>query len=439
MDKTDKDILRLAAPAIINNITVPLLGLCDTSIAGHLRGAETLGAVSVGAMMLNVVFWLFGFLRMGTSGLTAQYYGRKDGGGCRDILKKVIILAMVIGMVILTVRQSLRTILLSLIGPGADVKGLAATYYDICIWSVPAQLVIMGVSGWFIGMQNTMIPMAVSIGINILNIALSFILSFGLGYGFAGIAIGTTVASWIGASVELIWAASYRAGGWLRDPSGVKTKVSWRRLLGVNGDLMFRSGCVMCVSLSITAIGARLGDMVLAANAVMMQFFILFSYFMDGFAFSGEALVGKYAGMGNRKMVKHIALHLLRWGIAMAAVFFIAYIAGYLPITEILTNDVDVIRMIMQYRILVWILPVVTVFAFIYDGIYIGLTHTRKMAVYTAIAATCFFAIILVAGQKIDNSLLWIAFETYLLMRGVLLAIDFRFREGKILYERGSK
>lgn len=434
MDKTDKDILRLAAPAIINNITVPLLGLCDTAIAGHLRGAVTLGAVTVGTMMLNVIFWLFGFLRMGTSGLTAQYYGRRDGAACRDILKKVISLACAIGIIILALQTVLRGLLLELISPGEDVKALAANYYDICIWSVPAQLAVMGVSGWFVGMQNTVIPMAISIGINILNIALSFTLSLGLGTGFSGIAAGTAAATWVGAVVSLILAIRFaRHHGALSDTGGMSHRISWRRLLGVNGDLMFRSGCVMCVSLSMTAIGARLGDMTLAVNAVMMQFFILFSYFMDGFAFSGEALTGKYAGNGDRKMVKLTAHHLLRWGMAMAVVFFISYLAGYIPITRILTDDASVIARISQYRVLVWILPVVTVFAFIYDGIYIGLTLTRRMAVYTALSALCFFAVISIAGNRTDNTLLWISFEIYLLMRGAFLALDFRIREGRIM------
>ena len=428
----------LAVPAIVNNITVPLLGLSDTAIAGHLGDASFLAAMSVGAMMLNVIYWLCGFLRMGTTGLSALAYGAGNSGMARDILFKSLIIGTLISVVAIMLRHPVSRLLLNVIAPDETVSGLAASYFGIVIWAAPAQLAVMAISGWFIGLQNTVVPMIIAIGINVVNIVLSVLLVFVWNFGFPGVAIGTLCANWIG----VIGAVVFVLNGLRRmrlkttDKGDVhwkpiterSEKVGWGRFFSVNTDLFFRSACIMLVTLTMTSVGARLGETTLAANAVMMQFFLFFSYFMDGLAFAGEALVGKAAGARNYVMLKKSVSRLIVWGGAMALIFLVIYLVGSRPISSMLTDSAEVIQSVLDMKIWLIILPPVTVAAFIFDGVFIGLARTRPLLVTTMIASASFFCICFASGKHggpPSNSSLWLAFETYLLLRGVLLAVRY--------------
>lgn len=432
----NKEILRIAAPAIINNVTVPLLGICDTAVAGHLGSASYLGAIAVGAMMLNVVFWLAGFLRMGTTGLTARAYGADDGEKICEVLRKSLIIAGGIGLLVLVGQILLCNLLLHIITPPEAVRPLAETYYLICVWGVPCQLVVMAVSGWFIGLQNTTIPMIISIGINLLNIAVSITLTYGIGLGFRGIAYGTLSANIAGAVWALVWAYTrYRKIP--RDTTPRRygaVKTGWREFFDVNSNLFIRSACIMAVTMGVTAMGAEMGENILAANAIIMQFFLFFSYFMDGFAFSGEALVGKYSGAGENRMVIKTVTHLMGWGGCLAAVFFCIYCLGTETIATLLTSDQDVLEEIYRYRYWIMTLPPLTVMAFIFDGIFIGLTKTGAMMWVTIAGAGVFFIMTFLGEYEMTNARLWTAFELYLVLRGGLLALDFLLIERKKLY-----
>ncbi|MDE7413423.1 MAG: MATE family efflux transporter [Muribaculaceae bacterium] len=444
----NKEILRLAAPAIINNITVPLLGLCDTAIAGHLGAASYLGAIAVGSMMLNVFFWLAGFLRMGTTGLTARSLGRGSIRQCKEVLRKSMMMVCIISIVVIMARSPLLDTLLYLIKPSEDSARLAGLYFSIGVWWVPAQLIIMTVSGWFIGLQSTVVPMTIAIFTNVINIVLSILFAFVLHKGFEGIAFGTLCANWIGALAAIIWALSrYRrlenrftntisnGAGKNREEKNEsgpghgnyigETRIRWRELFSVNGALFVRSACIMAVTLTVTSVGARLGELTLAANAVIMQFFFFFSYFMDGFAFSGEALVGKFNGMRRPDMVVKTMSALCKWGGGMALVFFIIYLFGNREITSLLTDTEIVRQEIEHFRIWILLLPPVTVSAFIFDGIFVGLTRTRDMMWVTIAGAFSFFTILFITGLEMNNNLLWGAFETYLFIRGAALAAIF--------------
>ena len=446
-ENLNKEIIRLAAPAILNNITVPLLGLCDTAIAGHLGSPSYLGAVSIGAMMLNVFFWLAGFLRMGTTGLTARGYGRASAIECREVLRKSLILAGGISILILLLQVPLQKLLIQLIAPDSDIADLASLYFRIGVWGVPAQLAVMAVSGWFIGIQTTVVPMTIAIGTNIINILASIGFAFGLGWGFRGIICGTLCANWIGAIAALTWAwIRYRNTG-LEDrekPFRLSERenvlkgnpkeeeigkrgesVRWRELFSVNGALFIRSACIMAVSLTVTSVGARLGDLTLAANAIIMQFFLFFSYFMDGFAFSGEALAGKYFGAGRYEMIKATMKSLCVWGVVMAVIFFSIYYFGSRPITALLTDSAQVIAEAEKYRLWILLLPPVTVAAFIFDGLFVGLTRTRAMMAVTIAGAAVFFILLFLCRIPLGNNLLWLSFECYLFIRGAALAVLF--------------
>lgn len=426
--KLNKEILRLSIPAIISNITVPILGLSDTTISGHLGSELYIGAIAVGTMMFNVVFWLFGFLRMGTTGLTAQAYGARDNDECRKLLVRACALGLIIGVVILLLHIPIRWLLLLLISPEGQVADYATDYFNICIWGAPALLFNMAVMGWFLGVQNTVVPMIISVSVNIVNIILSLCFVFLFDMGFEGVAYGTMISNWVGVGIAILYVLKFYE--W-RFPKICRTDIlqlsDMGRFFKINTDIMFRSACIMSVSLTVTSIGAQLGALTLAANAIIMQFFILFSYFMDGFAFAAEALSGKFVGARDLHNLKRVINRLLLWALGVASVFTIIYIGGYKFIVSFITNEANVIATVDKYSLWLKLIPIVTVAAFIYDGIYIGLTATRQMLIATFLSAMAFLSICFIhpfGGNLIDlpqNHTLWIAFLTYLLLRGVML------------------
>lgn len=293
-------ILRIALPSIVSNIIVPLLGLIDLAIAGHLGATAFIGAVSVGATMFNLTYWNFGFLRMGTSGMTAQAYGAGNFQEAYRILVRAIVLALTIGIAIILLQYPLKWILLYAISPGEEVHALATSYFDICIWGAPALLGTLAMSGWFLGMQNSFYPMAVSISVNIANIIASLLCVYSFGMGFSGIAAGTLIAQWTGFAISFV--LLHRMIRKKRIPTSIDKRWMFHNMgnfFRVNGDIFIRSVCLMLVTLFFTAAGARSGDLILAVNALIMQLFMLYSYFMDGFAFAGEALAGRFAGERN--------------------------------------------------------------------------------------------------------------------------------------------
>ncbi|MDE6718180.1 MAG: MATE family efflux transporter, partial [Muribaculaceae bacterium] len=321
------------------------------------------------------------------------------------------------------------------ISPDGEAAGVASDHFRIGVWWVPAQLTIMAVSGWFIGLQTTIVPMTIAITTNIINIISSIFLAFALRMGFEGIAYGTLSANWIGAAIAVGWGYS-RLRKMEREievknegsPSGTpseKGKIKWSEFFSVNAALFIRSSCIMAVTLTVTSVGARLGELTLAANAVIMQFFFFFSYFMDGFAFSGEALAGRFSGAGKRDMVIRTMRRLCVWGGVMALLFFSIYYFGSGRIASLITDTESVVREISRYRLWILLLPPVTVAAFIFDGLFVGLTKTRDMMWVTIAGAGVFFMLLFLSGLTLNNNLLWFAFEAYLFIRGGALALIF--------------
>ncbi len=428
----DREILKLSVPAIVSNVTVPLLGLCDTAISGHLGSERFLGAIAVGSMMLNVVFWLFGCLRMGTTGLTAAAFGASDNRALSDVFRRSLILALAIGLALILFQRPLMSLLLALIAPSEDVRALAESYFSICVWESPALLSIMALSGWMVGMQSTLWPMIVAVTVNVINIVLSFLLVFTFKIGFTGVAIGTLCANWIGFAVALFVVfrmASKRGISLLNGDWRVWKGGGLGKFFSVNSDLFFRSACIMAVTLSVTAFGARQGSLVLASNAVMLQFFHFFSFFMDGFAFTGEALCGRFSGAGDPLMLRRSVNRLLLWSAGVAILFFTVYAIGWSPVVGLLTDDEPVRHYIAGHHGWLLAIPPVTVAAFIYDGFYIGVSRTRLMLFATVIASLLFFAVSslsLDGGPHIanpGNDRLWTAFLLYLFARGAILAL----------------
>ena len=426
----DRQILSLAIPAIVSNITVPLLGLVDLAIVGHIGNETLIGAIAVGSMVFNVIYWVFGFLRMGTSGLTAQALGRGDAIAIRSLLAQSLMIGFSIALVFIVFQIPIRWIALTVMHPSAEVIPHVHTYFNICIYGAPAMLGLYGISGWFIGMQDTRSPMVVSISQNVINILASFILVFGLGMKIEGVAYGTLIAQWCGLALACWLLREKRQ--FLREASSSKSfdfsPHSFLAFLKVNRDIFLRTLFLVAVFLFFTSAGARQGDMVLSVNTLLMTFFTLFSYFMDGFAFAGEALCGKTFGANDRGAFHAICRRLFKWGWGMVIAFTVAYAVGGISFLHLLTDQPSVIAAAKEYFPWVLAIPLAGMAAFVYDGIFIGITATRGMLITCALASVAFFLIYLSLAPILGNHALWIALVMYLALRGIF---QFIYLKGK--------
>ena len=420
-----KDIAKIAVPAIIANIAEPLLGLIDLGIAGHLGRTEFIGAMAVAASMFNLIFWNFGFLRMGTSGLTAQAYGRNDREEITKLLWRSVGLAMAIGLAIIVLQFPLQWLTLAIIAPQPEVTLHAQTYFYICVWGAPAVLATMSIKGWFLGMQDSRTPMVISVGVNVLNIIISLVAVYALGMGFAGIAAGTVAAEFAGLAYALWAVRRQHKAAWLGFSwtSMLRLK-EMRRFWSVNSHIFLRSSVMIVVTMFFISAGARQGNITLAVNSLIMQLFVLYSYFMDGIAFAGEALVGKFIGARNLAGLRRCVRNLFVLGSLVMILYVAAYGAALEPIMRLLTNDAAVVDTATGYRLWCVAIPLAGMAAFVWDGVFIGLTRTFDMLISIVAGAAVFFAIYYAGYFFCEPSLnnwLWAAFIAYMLMRGLCL------------------
>jgi MATE family multidrug resistance protein len=423
MNHRDKQILKIALPAIVTNITVPLLGLVDTAIVGHMGNATYIGAIAVGSMVFNLVYWVFGFLRMGTSGLTAQARGRRDLQEMRSLLVRSQTVAMTIALLILLLQVPLRDVMLWLIGPTDDVRPLAVTYYHIVVWGAPAMLGLYGLSGWFIGMQNTRLPMVISISQNVVNIVASLALVYGLGMKVEGVALGTVVAQYAGLLMAMAMLVRYYRRYITIRLCSLKEFIPFLR---VNSDIFLRTLCLVAVNLYFTSAGARQGATILAVNALLLQLYLLFSYIMDGFAYAGEALCGRFWGARDNKAFREVVGRLFMWGAGMTVLFTTLYVVGGMPFLRLLTDEETVVQAAHEYVWWAWLIPVAGVAAFVWDGIFIGITQTRGMLVSAAVASVVFLAGVVWLMPVMGNHGLWLSMLLYLAVRGIVQSVIFR-------------
>ena len=417
--KLRREILALALPAIATNISVPLLGLTDTAVTGHIGGSLYLPAIALAGTIFNMMYWLFSFLRMGTSGFTSQAYGSADTRATSVLLWRGISIGVIFGLIVLCLQTPLINTATAFMDAGDDVQPLAAEYIRICIWGAPAVISLYAMSGWLVGMQDTRTPLWVSIGTNILNIGLSIGLVFGAGWKIAGVAAATLISQWTGAIVTLVLILKkYRP-----QAAACADIFSLRELgpfLRINGDAFLRTLCLIAVTVWFTRSGAAHGPDTLGANAVLLQLFMLFSYFMDGFAYAGEALCGKYTGRRDTATVNSIIRSLLRTGAILALIFTALYTLGGELFIRLITDSPDIRLTAMHYLPWAAAIPLCSYAAFIYDGVFIGITRTRLMLTAMAAAAILFFGIWLALHNYMGNNALWLAFDTYLLVRGLL-------------------
>lgn len=424
MSPTSQRILHIAIPSIISNITVPLLGLIDVTIVGHLGSASYIGAIAVGGMLFNMIYWIFGFLRMGTSGLTAQSYGAHDLKEVTRILLRSTGISLMLALALLILQYPIRMIAFELIDTSAEVQQLATLYFHICIWGAPATLGLYSFSGWFIGMQNSRFPMFIAITQNIVNIVASLLFVFVFGMKVEGVALGTLIAQYAGLFMAyLLWLRYYRPLRKYISRKQLFTHDAMKRLFQVNRDIFLRTLCLVAVTVFFTSTGAAFGDVVLAVNTLLMQLFTLFSYIMDGFAYAGEALTGKYIGAGNRQELQRTIRHLFGWGIALSLAFTLLYGIGGKEFLGLLTNEQSVISASGDYFYWVLAIPLAGFAAFLLDGIYIGATSTNIMLKAMVVASGSFFLIYYSLHNVLHNHALWLGFIVYLALRGIMQAL----------------
>lgn len=440
INKHHRRILSIAVPSIVSNITVPLLGLIDIAIVGHLGNVSYIGAIAVGAMIFNLVYWIFGFLRMGASGMTSQALGSRNLTEVVRLLLRSLAVSLAIALLLIILQTPLQKIMFALIQPTADIAPLSSTYYYIVIWGAPAMLGLYGLTGWYIGMQNTRIPMLVSIIQNVTNIIASLTLVAGLGMGFRGVAFGTVIAQYTGFFIALALLLRYygRLGKYI-ELDGLFARRAMTRFFSVNGDIFMRTLFLVAVNLFFTSAGARQGAVILAVNTVLMQLYLLFSYFMDGFAYAGEAICGHYYGAGNNAAVRATVRRLFLWGAVVVAVFTAVYALGGEGFLHLLTDDNTVIAASGEYFPWALAVPMAGVAAFVWDGVFIGLTATRGMLVSSVIAAVAFFSTYFLLQPSLGNHALWLAQIVYLSMRGIIQSVIFSSHQHNAHQHRQEK
>ena len=426
----NRKIIQLAIPSIDSNITVPLLGLVDVAIVGHLGSASYIGAIAVGGMLFNMIYWIFGFLRMGTSGMTAQAYGKRDLTEVVRTLLRAVGVGLLISLGLWILQSPILRGAFVLIDATEEVKRWASLYFNICIWGAPAILGLYGFAGWFIGMPNSRFPMFIAITQNIVNIAASLCFVFVLGMKVEGVALGTLIAQYAGLFMAFaLWLKYYGRLKAYIDWNGLWGGEEMRRFFSVNSDIFFRTLCLVAVTTFFTSTGARQGDVILAVNTLLMQLFTLFSYIMDGFAYAGEALAGRFIGAKNDVGLRRCIRLLFLWGIGLSLSFTILYAFLGRDFLGLLTNDTSVIKASGDYFYWVLAIPLCGFSAFLWDGIFIGATATRQMLYSMLVASATFFIIYYLFYRSMGNHALWMAFLGYLSLRGGMQWILWRYRK----------
>ena len=392
MKAINKDILKLAIPSILANITVPLVGMVDIAVAGHLdvNAATMIGGIAIGTMLFDLLYWNFGFLRVGTGGLTAQAYGRGDRKECARIFTRAFGIALACAFALIAIQWIFVKAAFLVVDCTPEVRSLASKYFFIRIWAAPATLGLMAFKGWFIGMQDSVSPMATDLTVNGMNVLMSIVLALGIkplgyeGMGFAGIAAGTVVAQYSGLlTAALLMFFKYRRNTFAtlcpKDLKDVFKGSETRRFFVMNTDLFVRSLCFIAIYIGFTVISARYGDLLLAVSSIMMKLLMIFSYFTDGFAYAGEAMTGKYIGARDGYMLRQTVKWTFVWSMGIAVIFMGIYQFAGVPLLKMMTSDPLVVDASREYIPWLLLMPVIGCAAFTWDGIYIGATASKAI------------------------------------------------------------
>ncbi len=422
---THRRVLGIALPIVISNATIPILGAVDTGVVGQLGDPVPIGAVGIGAIVISAVYWVFGFLRMGTVGLTSQALGAGDRAEADALLSRAFLIAVLGGAVLIAAQTFIFAGAFRLSPASPEVEALAREYMAVRIWSAPAAIALYGITGWLIAAERTRAVLVLQIGMNSVNIALDLLFVLGFGWGVAGVAGATLIAEWTGLALGLwfCWGAFQRPH-W-RDRARVLDRARLLRMAAVNRDILLRSLLLQTIFVSFLFFGADFGDVQLAANQVLLQFMHIVSYGLDGFAFAAETLVGNAMGRRSSSRVRRSAVLTSVWGLAVSlflgAVFFLA---GPVLI-DIMTTSEEVRVSAREFLPWMVVAPVLGLGAYMMDGIFIGATRTADMRNMMLISATVYFAALWVLLPLYGNHGLWLALTISLVVRGVSLGVRY--------------
>ena len=427
----NRDILRIAIPNIISNITVPLMGIASTFIAGRVAGSDgatTIGALSIGVAIFNFIYWNCSFIRMGTSGLTAQAYGAEQHKEYTLMLWRAIVVALGVGLLAFALQWPLGEFSLWFMSTGDSTSdALIADYFYTRIWAVPAGIMLFAFNGWLTGMQNAIVPMIVAILVNLLHISFSYLFSIVGSMSIDGIALASVVAQWTGVvTMVVIITIMY---------SKRLVKVSWSEIIdlaamkqffNINSDIIIRTFCLVAVYTFFTKASADMGDKnILAVNTILLQLFTLFSYMNDGFAFAAEALTGRFIGARDVASLKRCIKLCIVWSVVIAIVYVGAYVGWWRDIFTLLVdsesaNITELLAVAEQYIGWIIVIPIACALPFVMDGIMVGATRSRIMRNSMVWSSICYFVLLYGTGWLIGNNAIWLAFTSFMFIRGVL-------------------
>ena len=420
----NKKILNLAIPNVISNLSVPLLGVVDTALVGHLDEVYYLGALALGGMIFNFLFWGFGFLRMGTTGLTAQEYGRRNRKEIMMLLARVQLVALLIGVLILLLKEPISELSFWIIESGAEVELYTLVYFDIRIYTAPAVLALYGLNGWFLGMQNAKYPMIVTIVLNLLNIVLNVWFIYGMDMHVDGVAYGTLISTYLALALAAgLFLYRYRRyfTHYVRDE--LLNTAEIRQFFSVNRDIFIRTLCLIFTFSFFTAKSAEQGDLILAANTILLQLWMVASYGIDGFAYAAESMVGRFKGAADLPLLKKAVYYNLAWGLSIGLAGSLIYGLFDESILAIFTNKQNVIDLALSVVFWTVLAPFVSSVCYILDGVFIGATATAPMRNTMLISTFLFFLPVYYIGTIMFGVHgLWLAMVLFMVVRGIALA-----------------
>lgn len=414
-------ILKIALPIVVSNATVPILGAVDTGVVGQLGLAAPIGAVAIGAVILSSVYWVFSFLRMGTTGLTSQAAGAGDRAEVAALLSRVLMIGAAAGVLLIAIQSPLLAAAFRLSPASPEVEAMAHEYTAIRVWSAPAAIALFGINGWLIALERTRAVLVIQLWMNGLNIALDLWFVLGLGWGVGGVAFATFLAEWSGLAVALVLARdAFGSPAW-RDWPRIFDRVRLKRMALVNTDIMIRSVLLMTTATSFTLLGATFGDLTLAANQILLQFVTITAYALDGFAFAAEAIVGQSMGRGDRAGFRRGAILVALWGAGAGLALSLVFLIAGGAIIDAMATASDVRLEARRYLPWMVVAPLLGTGAWMLDGIFIGATRTRDMRDMAALSLAIYVAAVVVLMPLWGNHGLWAALSISFVARGITL------------------
>jgi len=418
-------VLRIAVPIVISNATVPILGAVDTAVVGQIGLAAPIGAVGIGAVILTAVYWIFGFLRMGTTGLTSQAHGAGNSSEVAAMLTRSLIIGLGGGALVILLQGFVFAAAFRLSPASADVEALAREYMSVRVWSAPAIIAIYGVTGWLIALERTGAVLAIQVLMNGLNILLDLWFVLHLGWGVEGVAWATFIAEWGGLALGF-WLCrdAFLVPAW-RDWPRVMDAAALRNMASINVDILLRSLMLQAIFISFLFLGSDFGDVTLAANQVLLQFLHITAYTLDGFAFGAETLVGQATGRRDRTRLRRSALLSSLWGLGCVLLLSGAFAGAGGWIIDVMAKAPEVQEEARHYLIYMVFAPIIGLAAWMLDGIFIGATRTRDMRDMMAVSAAIYVVSVLLLMPRLGNDGLWLALLVSFVARGVTLGLRY--------------